>query len=324
MQRHMPLGYKITKGIITVDKEKAEIVRRIFMSFISGKSMLKISQELTGNGIPNANGKPSRNHCSVGNILKNIKYIGDEYHPAVITENDYQTAEKIQQERARHPNHNNNYLANSKTGIYPYSGKLICGECDAIFKRYTEHHNANKKCNWKCKSYIVNNRVFCRSAVIDDTQLEQAFIDVINKVLKEPKLIDIRGQNKAVKPKKINKSGQETAQQPNEKNIDPNEKIRKLFSKATEEYINCSVNDFKYQTNKLRKILSNLTSVDSFDRGLFLQIIRHITINVSGTLRFEFINGAVVETEYESRRKTLKLTIEKEESACREQEEQCL
>ncbi|ACL77039.1 recombinase family protein [Ruminiclostridium cellulolyticum] len=323
MQRHMPLGYKISDGSITIDSEKADIVKMIFSSFISGKSMMKISQELTKAGVLNASGKPSWNHCSVGNILKNIKYIGDEYHPAVITENDYRTAETIRQERARQLNHSNNYLANSKTGIYPFSGKLICGECGAIFKRYTEHHNANKKCNWKCKRYIVNNRVCCRSAVIDDAQLEQAFTDIVKKVLEEPKLIYTRyprpheisslPDNPKIRklsnnPELIYKSGQSCS--------DPREAVRLLFDNAAEEYMNCSADDFTYQTNKLKNSLNDITSVEAFDRGLFLQIIRNITIYTSGILRFEFINGTAAETAYESNRKT-----KKERLKCREQEE---
>lgn len=311
MQRHMPLGYKITDGKITVDKEKADIVRRIFLSFTSGKSMMKISQELTKSGVPNANGKPSWNHCSVGNILKNIKYIGDEYHPVVISEKVYRTAEKIREERARQLNHSNNYLANSKTAAYPFSGKLICGECGAAFKRYTEHHNANKKCNWKCKNYILKNRVYCRSAVIDDAQLGQAFTDILSKVMKDFKLIYTRCQKsqdiftdkskirkRHDKPEPIYKLGQSCS--------NPREAVRLLFDKAAEEYMSCSVDDFTYQTNKLKKILNRHTSVETFDGGLFLQTIQHITIYTNGILRFEFINGAAMETTYKSRRKNNK------------------
>ena len=299
----MPLGYKVMDGGIIVENEKAEAVKRIFNDFNSGKSMIKIAQELGENGLPNANGKPSWNHGSVGKILENRKYTGDGYHPAIITEEAFNKAQSLREERKRHLNHCNNYFANIPSGTYPFSGKIICGECGFIFKRYTEHHGKNKKSNWKCKRYITDNKVCCKSAVIDDTQLEQAFILVINRVLEEPALVYRRPRN-TVAPVNFSAgiTGLEIEYQSNTKQADPAETAKLLFRRTAEEYKACIVDDFPYQTNKLKKLLDGLTPVDCFDRGLFLGTIRQVTIYTSETLRFKFINGVSVETTYKSRR----------------------
>ena len=82
-QWHMPIGYKMMDGRIVLDKEKAEVVKEIFINYIKGSSLIKIAQELTTAGFPNANNKPSWNHGSVGRILENIKYMGDAIYPHV-------------------------------------------------------------------------------------------------------------------------------------------------------------------------------------------------------------------------------------------------
>ena len=83
-QWHMPIGYKMIDGRIVLDKEKAEVVKKIFINYINGSSLIKIAQELTAAGFPNANNRPSWNHGSVGRILENIKYMGDTIYPQII------------------------------------------------------------------------------------------------------------------------------------------------------------------------------------------------------------------------------------------------
>lgn len=192
MQRHMPFGYKMANGIVTVEQEKAELVRKMFNDYIAGVSLIQTAKDLSKQGIPNANGKPSWNHGSIGKILSNRKYTGNDFYPAIVTEEIFSAVKACREEKNTELNRNTNYYANGITSTYPFSGRLICGKCGSTFLRYTEHHNENKKCNWKCKRYIVDNRVCCKSGVVDDLQLENAFIKIINRVLAKPEAIELR------------------------------------------------------------------------------------------------------------------------------------
>jgi len=46
MRRHISIGYKLTDGKIVLDKEKAEVVKRIFEEHLKGLSTHKIAQGL--------------------------------------------------------------------------------------------------------------------------------------------------------------------------------------------------------------------------------------------------------------------------------------
>ena len=299
VQRHMPIGYRMIDGIITIKNDKAELVRRVFEYYVSGISMLQIAKKFTDMDVLNANGKPFWNHGSIGKILSNVKYMGDEFYPAIITEELFEKAKQHREKQSLLLNRNTNYFANALTSNYPFSGKVICGECGAVFKRYTEHHNTNKKANWKCKNYIVNNRVSCRSGVVDDKQLETAFIEIINRVIQNSDLIKALPKLLESTPnEKVNKVTQQIAYCFSNPEINYKKMAQLIFERASEQYQNATVDDFEYQTNKLQTLLQNRKPVTEFDEELFANTIKSITVYTTERLRFELINGIQIDIGY--------------------------
>jgi site-specific DNA recombinase len=98
-QRHMPFGYKIIDGAVTIEPEKADLVRKMFNDFISGISLKQMAKDLTEMKVPNANGKPSWNHGSIGKILSNCKYTGSDFYPAIIPEEVFNAATGLGKKR---------------------------------------------------------------------------------------------------------------------------------------------------------------------------------------------------------------------------------
>lgn len=90
MTAHIPYGYRIVDGKAVVDEVKAEQVRNFFEEYISGKA-LKIAAENVGLKIY---------HGSAGRMLRNIRYLGDDYYPAIIDRELFDKAEEERQSRA--------------------------------------------------------------------------------------------------------------------------------------------------------------------------------------------------------------------------------
>lgn len=107
MQRHMPIGYKLVDGKIQLDEPKAAVVKRIFADYLSGASTSALAKRLTEMGFPNANNKASWNHGSIGKILENVKYLGDEFYPQMIAAELFEQVQKRRKERCeqltKHP-----------------------------------------------------------------------------------------------------------------------------------------------------------------------------------------------------------------------------
>ena len=100
-QRHMPIGYMLVDGKVEIDTKKSEVIKKIFNVYMKGSSIRKIAEDLTARGFPNANNKPSWNHGSIGRILENTKYLGDEIYEQIIDEETFQAAQKQRKLRGK-------------------------------------------------------------------------------------------------------------------------------------------------------------------------------------------------------------------------------
>ncbi len=90
MTAHIPYGYRIEDGKALVDEVQAQQVQAFFKEYISGKA-LKAAAETVGLNI---------SHGSAGKMLKNTRYLGDDYYPAIIDKELFNKAEEERQLRA--------------------------------------------------------------------------------------------------------------------------------------------------------------------------------------------------------------------------------
>jgi hypothetical protein len=71
---HTPYGYRIENGIAVIDEEKAEKVRNLYKGYLSGLS-LSVAAKTAG---------IDAYHRTAGRMLRNERYLGDDYYPAII------------------------------------------------------------------------------------------------------------------------------------------------------------------------------------------------------------------------------------------------
>ena len=88
---YVPYGYTITDGIVTVDERAADQVRVFFEKYISGLSLAVAGEQA---GI-------EKTHSSMGLILKNVHYLGNEVYPAIIDKEIFDKAEEVRSKRAK-------------------------------------------------------------------------------------------------------------------------------------------------------------------------------------------------------------------------------
>ena len=86
--QHTPYGYDIIGGKAVINEKQADDVRRICRNYLSGD----VLQEC---GIC---GRAYHEHCGVKRLMLNERYLGDEFYPAILTE---ETVRKVEAERIR-------------------------------------------------------------------------------------------------------------------------------------------------------------------------------------------------------------------------------
>lgn len=302
MQRHMPIGYRMQDGKIHLEEEKVKIIRQIFLDYLSGTSTYAIAKELTAKGILNANNKSSWNHGSVGKILENIKYLGDDLYPRIIDEELFEQVQNRRKEqrqklgRAIQPN--------SMNAKNPFSGRLRCGECGEAFRKYIEHcGKPSEKSNWKCKHYIYKNRVHCICGVVTEEQIKQTFFLAVNKVIKAPSLLEKNPKEVPRRyPPEFLRLDQKIKDMEADEQFSSKELAVLIFQRATALYQIAQVHDYDHHTENMKQVLSDKELQKEFDEQLFLQTVKQMIIYADGRIDVEFINGLTVHETYKNGR----------------------
>ncbi len=80
---HTPFGYRIENGKAVIDEKEAEQIKVLFQSYLSGDSLATAAKKAGINGF----------HSGIGRILRNTRYLGDEFYPAIINKDTFNTTE---------------------------------------------------------------------------------------------------------------------------------------------------------------------------------------------------------------------------------------
>jgi len=88
---HTPYGYKIKNGKAVVDQEKSEKIKVLFEAYLSGDSLATAAKKA---GI-------KAFHAGIGNMLKNKRYVGDDFYPAIIDKGSFEATEIERLNRAK-------------------------------------------------------------------------------------------------------------------------------------------------------------------------------------------------------------------------------
>ena len=85
---YTPFGYRIENGKAVIDIEAAEQIKALFHSYLSGDSLATAAKKAGINTY----------HSGIGRMLRNTRYLGDEFYPAII---DKDTFQAVQVERIK-------------------------------------------------------------------------------------------------------------------------------------------------------------------------------------------------------------------------------
>lgn len=213
------LGYRYENGVYIVIPEEAEIVKRIFAEYLSGKGVVTIMNELNREGIiAPRNGRwfkttimnLIRQYAYTGNLLLQRTYSNnyidkktclnqgelpmyhvENSHEAIITTDDFIA---VQLEIARRADFAPN--AKKKPAESPFAKRIICGNCGKKYRRMKNYKNYK----WVCRTYSYEGKFSCQSKQIPEKILFESTkqvlgIDEITSDVLDSCLTAIRAEN---------------------------------------------------------------------------------------------------------------------------------
>ena len=183
------LGYRYKDGEYVIVPEEAEIVKRIYADFLSGKGIEAIMKSLNESGVLTQQGftwhrsavmRILRNYTYTGNLLLQTKYRENhltkktlinhgelpqyhaiDTHEAII---DLATFETVQAEIARRAE---KYTKPHKRKDYPFSGIMTCAICEKHYRRKTTPTGPV----WICSTYNTSGKKACASKAVPEPTL---------------------------------------------------------------------------------------------------------------------------------------------------------
>ena len=201
------LGYrKGTDGLPEIVSEEAQIVRRIYRTFMQGKTANAIAKQLTAQGIPTPGGKTIWQASTINSILQNEKYRGDarlqkkftvdflqkkmkvnegevpQYyvehsHPAIIPPAEW---DLVQAEIARRKAAGRQYSSG-----HAFSSKLVCGECGNYYGSKVWHSNDKyRRTVWQCNRKFKGDHK-CTTPHLTEDQIKSLFLQAFGEVLED-------------------------------------------------------------------------------------------------------------------------------------------
>lgn len=191
------LGYRLVDGEITLVKEEAETVKRIFDLYLAGYGLQKIANTLNEEGIYSIFGNEWC-RTALRKVLMNEKYCGDlllqkvyrenhltkkmrsntgelpqyfveDDHPAVVSRETFAAVQKELEHRAEEKT-----PSVGSTSIF--TGRIRCSCCKKNYRRKTTQYNIV----WCCSTYNSKGKKYCPdSKVIPEETLKRAATEIM-------------------------------------------------------------------------------------------------------------------------------------------------
>ena len=188
-----------------VNPEQAEVVKRIYREFMSGKTPGAIAKGLTADGIPTPGGKTNWQHSTIESILTNEKYRGaallqkgittdfltkrrkpnegeapqyyvEQSHEAIIPPDEW---EIVQLEMARRKSQGRKYSGHSI-----FSSRIICGDCGEVFgSKVWNSTSKYRRTVWQCNGKYKGERR-CTTPHLDEETIKVAFVQAFNSLIR--------------------------------------------------------------------------------------------------------------------------------------------
>lgn len=287
MQKHIPYGYLIVNGKCQIHKEFGNMVCEIFSLYINGMSTNQIAKKLIGKGILNNEQKPSWNHGTIGRILENKKYMGDEFYPQIIDKEIFEQVQEMRKNKAASLGRIEQ--PNSISNKTIWNDLLICGQCGQHYKKYLEK---GKIPLWKCSHYIYKNRVQCSNIFLNEELLEKAFIVTINQAIQKPqkviRQVERKQDSESYVEKRLTIQIQDILCHDD---IDASKLKDLAYKRAAEQYKTSVYNENKIQNTILIEKLYSIPIQKEFNPKLLKEAISKIVVQKEGFLEFHFKNG---------------------------------
>ena len=300
--RVIPFGYCMRNGEITVDFNESKAVARIFEEYLNGSSLQQIARLMESEKIRYSEDSEHWNKNMVKRIIENIKYLGNEKYPQIISEKFFTQANEKRMLRATS-------VCVIPEDLQEIRNRTYCLECGHRLSRIGGNCRSAK---WDCR----NPDCYRLEYQLTDQMIIGVVLTVLNAAIANPNLIENNGEISTYSPTADVIRGQNEINQMIDSTQLDFDRIKSELYRLTEmKYDCCTYNDDPQKTKQLMNLLENQKQLNTLDIGLFKSCVNRIWISHFCATEVEFINGVHIKNITERKNKNAH-SIECNDNSC--------
>ena len=281
--RPLPYGYRFIKGCIAIHEQEQAILTEIYDRYLSGKSLLNITEELNARNVEFMPGTIGWNKARLKRILEDERYLGNDNYPALVDKETYDTIQKIKDSR------NTQKAVNRKADIFQIAVPVKCPMCGSEMHRRSDKRS---KCSerWTCR------KDDCRKViVISDKELLGRLTELLNSVIAAPESIIIPKPAAKEQSLELRRLNNEIDRAIEGFSIQK-EALRKKFLRSVAlKY--ASIDNTVYTAKQLKADLTNASPLSDFSSDLFNRTVSEVQFIENGEVCIILTNGQQIRKE---------------------------
>ena len=274
-------GYRKNYLSYNIIPEEADVVRKIFCEYISGRTMKEIADDLTRNHVLYYEDKYIWTKNAVFRIIENEHYAGDLEYPSIISRVDYDKANSIKTDKG----------GKRETDTYEIAllkRKMFCSECGHHFTR-RKNYSGNRE-RWECPNY-------CKLTLfLDDKALFEKLKNLLNTVIDDPDALRYNEcVNDPYEPSlELIRQDREIDRLTEQKSPQFLPIKEAIFNTASKRYECCKIDYTKAITDKLIEYIKTVDKSESIDFALIEKVVKTITVHTDGNFSVRFLNNKII------------------------------
>lgn len=274
-------GYRKNYLSYNIIPEEADVVRKIFREYISGKTMKEIADDLTRNHVLYYEEKYIWTKNAVCRIIENEHYAGDLEYPSIISQADYDAANAMKTDKGGKREADTYETALLKR-------KMFCSECGHRFTR-RKNYSGNRE-RWECPNY-------CKLTLfLDDKALFEKLKNLLNAVIDDPNTLHHNEcSTEPYEPSlELIRQNREIERLTEQKSLQFLPIKEAIFDAASKRYDCCRIDYTKAITDKLIEYIRTVDKSESVDFALIEKVVKTITVHTDGNLSVRFLNNKII------------------------------
>ena len=277
-KRTIPFGYHYQNGVLVVHPQESQIVRNVFVAYLSGEPLSKIAAHLTAKLVEYLPGRWQWDKARVKRILDNTKYIGEGNFPPIIKEKDFQLAHR------RKENANTNRQPVDED-IKLFKRFVHCHHCGDLMVRRMDSR-FEKPVIWKCHQcgYFLP---------LSDEEFKQRVFLLQKRLADKPLLAEKEETELPMPSLEVRRLTNEIYRKLDSGNFSEEELVTLALQCAAENYQ--TINSARHITDRLTATLLHAGPLSAFDRELFQRTVSEIHLTRKGEILLKLQNGVFVE-----------------------------